>query len=44
MFTWVLGRYVTCKNYNGSSSQTFRGALIASMDSCAEIKRAPSVA
>ena len=60
MFTWVLGLtwvrgcfhcLSSSRNYNGSSSQTFRagvgggggGALSASVDRCAEIKSAPSV-
>ena len=41
MFTCVLGRYVA---YSLISTQTFRKALTASVDRCAEIKSAPSVA
>ena len=36
MFTWVLGRF-----YSHISTRTFRRALTASVDSCAEIKSAP---
>ena len=39
MFTCVLGCF-----YSHTSTQTFRKALTASVDSCAEIKSAPSVA
>ena len=41
MFTYVLGRYVAS---SFTSPQTFRRALTASVDSCAEIKSARSVA
>ena len=43
MFTCVLGRKVT-STVIIISTQTFRRALTASVDSCAEIKSAPSVA
>ena len=36
---WVLGCF-----YSHISTQTFRRALTVSVDSCAEIKSAPSVA
>ena len=36
---WALGCF-----YSHISTQTFRRALTASVDSCAEIKSAPSVA
>ena len=36
LFTWVLGRYVASTVI--FSTQTFRRALTASVDSCAEIK------
>ena len=36
---WVLGCF-----YSHISTQTFRRALTASVDSCAEIKSGPSVA
>ena len=39
MFTWVLGQ-LGCF-YSHISTQTFRRALTASLDSCAEIKSAP---
>ena len=37
MFTWVLGRYVASTTII-ISTQTFRRALTASVDSCAEMK------
>ena len=40
MFTCVFGR---CAAYSLISTQTFRKAPTASVDSCAEIKIAPSV-
>ena len=42
MFTCVLGRLVASTVF--ISTETFRRALAASVDSCAEIKSAPSVA
>ena len=36
---WALGCF-----YSHINTQTFRRAMIASVDSCAEIKSAPSVA
>ena len=41
MLTCVLGRYVASRLI---STRTFRRALTASVDSCAGIKSAPSVA
>ena len=41
VLTCVLGRYVA---FSLISTGTFRRALTASVDSCAEIKSAPSVA
>ena len=38
MRAWALGSF-----HSLISTQTFRRALTASVDSCAEIKRAPSV-
>ena len=38
MFTWALGCF-----HSHISTRTFRRALTASVDSCAEIKSAPSV-
>ena len=39
---WALGHFLRPQSY--CSTQTFRRALTASVDSCAEIKSAPSVA
>ena len=44
MFTCVFGRYISgCFNTH-ISTLTFRRALTAPVDSCAEIKSAPSMA